>query len=199
MGQFHFDPATYRDVMRGEVPDYDDFEDAVAAATFGVSTSHVLDLGAGTGETARRILDLHDQAILIGIDDSHDMLAGAEGALPAERVDLRVGRLEDPLPSGPFDLVVSALAVHHLDARHKQDLFVRVHQALRMGGRFVLGDVVVPRPPSDAVIPLDPEYDHPDSVSDQLEWLQRAGFTTTVAWQRRDLAVIVGDRLAATR
>jgi len=41
------------------------------------------------------------------------MLAHARRVLA--RADLRVSRLEDELPPGPFDLVVSALAVHHLD------------------------------------------------------------------------------------
>ncbi len=30
-------------------------------------------------------------------------------------VELRVAELTDPLPDGPFDLVVSALAIHHLE------------------------------------------------------------------------------------
>jgi SAM-dependent methyltransferase len=64
--------------------------------------------------------------------------------------DLRVSRLEDPLPGGNFDLVVSALAVHHLDGAGKADLFARVAARLRPGGRFVFGDVVVSDdPPRD--------------------------------------------------
>jgi tRNA (cmo5U34)-methyltransferase len=34
--------------------------------------------------------------------------------------------LEDPLPDGPYDVVVSALAVHHLAAASKADLFRRI-------------------------------------------------------------------------
>jgi SAM-dependent methyltransferase len=82
-----------------------------------------------------------------------------------------VGRLEDRLPDGSFDLVVSALAVHHLDAAAKADLFVRVADQLRPGGRFVLGDVVVPDDPADAVTPIDGWYDKPSTVADQLRWL----------------------------
>src|SRR5262245_62724772 len=52
-------------------------------------------------------------------------------SLPPDRVSLLVGRLEDPLPQGPFDLVVSALAVHHLDAASKADLFRRIAATLR--------------------------------------------------------------------
>src|SRR5207248_8040253 len=114
-----------------------------------------------------------------------------------ERFDVRLGRgrLEDPLPPGPFDLVVSALAVHHLDAAGKQSLFGRVAGTLRPGGRFVLADVVVPEDPADAVTPIDDDgYDKPDSVGDQLDWLACAGLRARVHWASRDLAVIVAER-----
>ena len=35
MAQFHWDPATYRSLMRSEVPAYDELQDAVAGATRG--------------------------------------------------------------------------------------------------------------------------------------------------------------------
>jgi len=194
MSQFHFDPATYGALIRAEVPDYDEFQDAVAASSSGVDARRVLDLGTGTGETARRILVLHDDARLVGIDESEGMLAGARRNLPEARVDLRVGRLEEPLPDGPFDLVVSALAVHHLDLARKSDLFTRVFSVLRPGGRFVLGDVVTPENPGDAVTSIDAVHDRPDSVPDQLAALRSAGFEARAAWLRRDLAVLVGDR-----
>ena len=106
--QFHFDPATYPETIRAEVPAYDELQDAVAKATAGIHAERVLELGVGTGQTSHRVLDLHPQAELVGIDESAGMLAVASADLIA---DLRVSRLEDPLPEGDFDLVVSALAV----------------------------------------------------------------------------------------
>jgi hypothetical protein len=47
--------------------------------------------------------------LLVGIDESAGMLAATSAAVAA--ADLRVSRLEDPLPEGDFDLVVLALAV----------------------------------------------------------------------------------------
>jgi len=125
------------------------------------------------------------------------MLAAARSVLPND-ADLRVARLEDPLPSGPFDLVVSALAVHHLDGAGKADLFRRVAHVLRRGGRFVLGDLILPDDPSDVVTPVDGIYDKPSTLVDQLTWLRAAGFVATTTWLERDLAVLVGD-LARTR
>ena len=192
--QFHFDPATYLDMIREEVPAYDDLQDAVAAATAGVRVTRVLELGVGTGETSRRVLDLHPAAALIGIDESAEMLASAAAKVPA--ADLRVRRLEDPLPEGTFDLVVSALAVHHLDGAGKADLFARVAELLRPDGRFVLGDVVVPEDPADVVTPIDGVYDQPSTVAEQLDWLGAAGLPARVVWKRQDLAVIVGVQRA---
>jgi tRNA (cmo5U34)-methyltransferase len=114
--------------------------------------------------------------------------------LPAERVDLRVGRLEDDLPAGPFSLVSSALCVHHLPGASKGELFSRVASVLEPGGRFVLADVVVPDDPAQATTGLTPGYDFPSRVDEQLEWLREAGFEPRVSWSAGDLAVLVGDR-----
>jgi tRNA (cmo5U34)-methyltransferase len=189
--QFHFDPASYLETIRAEVPAYDELQDAVAEATAGIHAERVLELGVGTGQTSRRVLDLHPDAELVGIDESAEMLAAASADVTA--ADLRVSRLEDPLPEGSFDLVVSALAVHHLDRAGKADLFARVADRLRPGGRFVLGDVVVPDDPVDVVTPIDGVYDQPSTIDDQVRWLAAAGLDPQVVWARQDLAVIVAD------
>jgi tRNA (cmo5U34)-methyltransferase len=191
VSQFHFDPNTYLEMMRADLPRYDELQDVVVAATAGVEARRILELGTGTGETSRRLLAVHPEARLVGIDSSEEMLEVARSEVDA---DLRVQRLEDPLPEGPFELVVSVLAVHHLEPGEKLDLFRRIRVVLATGGRFVLGDVVVPERPEDATIPLEEGFDLPDSVADQLAWLTEAGLRATVAWSARDLAVLVADR-----
>jgi tRNA (cmo5U34)-methyltransferase len=190
--QFHFDPATYLDMVRAEVPDYERLQQVVADAAGEVAAVTILDLGTGTGETLRRVASCHPTARLTGIDESDRMLAVARGVVPG--ADLRVARLQDDLPEGPFDVVVSALAVHHLDAPEKAALFRRVAARIAPGGRFVLADVIVPVDPADAMTPLDEGYDKPSRVDEQLRWLRDANLTVTIRWQRRDLAVFVGDR-----
>jgi tRNA (cmo5U34)-methyltransferase len=191
VGEFHFDPTGYLERIRDELPAYDELQERVAAATEGVDARRILDLGAGTGETARRVLERHPGARLVATDVSGDMLERARLAVP--EAELVVCRLEDGLPDGAFDLVVSALAVHHLDADAKRDLFRRAFAALPAGGRFVLGDVVVPERPEDAVAPLTPGYDRPDPARDQLAWLRETGFDARLAWQLQDLALLVAD------
>ncbi len=189
--QYHFDPATYLDMILAEVPAYTDLQRQLALATTGIGGGAILELGVGTGETAAAVLAVHPAARLVGIDESEPMLARARDRFPG--ADLRVQRLEEPLPEGSYDLVVSALTVHHLDAAGKADLFRRVCGRLRPGGRFVLADVVIPDNPHDVVTPIDPPYDQPSTVADQLGWLREAGLRPTVVWQDKDLAVVAAD------
>jgi tRNA (cmo5U34)-methyltransferase len=193
MSQFHFDPATYADMARAEVPLYDDLQQRVARATASIDVADVLDLGTGTGETLAQVLPFHPGARTIGVDESEGMLDLARFRLIAYNVRLLVGDLRDPLPPGPFNLVVSVLAVHHLDGPAKAALFARVAEVLAPGGRFVLGDLVLP---AENGTPSPPAHDHdqPSTVDEQVGWLRAAGLAVTVRWQEGDLAVLTADR-----
>jgi L-threonylcarbamoyladenylate synthase len=192
--QYHFDASSYGDAIRTDVPGYDSLQDEVAGAS-GSGARRILELGTGTGETARRLLARHPDAFLVGIDENEQMLAVARDALPAARISLRTGRIEDSLPEGPFDLVASALCVHHLFGAAKADLFRRIRDVLAPAGLFVMGDVVVPVDAVAATTPLTPGYDHPSPLADQLRWLAEAGLEPRVAWERGDLAVVAGRRV----
>ena len=185
--EWEWNPDTYLAEMAAEIPGYEELQEAVVAATTGVSATRVLELGTGTGETAMRVQASQPELEWVGIDASEAMLARARERLP--NADLRLQRLEDELPPGPFDLVVSALAVHHLDGAGKQALFARVARVLRPDGLFVLGDVVVPPAGREGPIYIDWVMDLPDSVDDQLAWLRAAGFEAEASSVRVDLAV----------
>ncbi|MGH3008686.1 MAG: class I SAM-dependent methyltransferase [Gaiellaceae bacterium] len=180
-----WDPRRYGDVI-DSLPGYEELQEAVAAVAVG---RNVLELGIGTGETARRVLARNPGARWTAIDSSDAMVAHARERLP--EANIRVQRLEDPLPEGPFDLVLSVLTVHHLDGEGKRDLFARVAPVTDL---FVLGDVVVPARPEDAVIEIDWVEDLPSSVPEQLDWLHEAGFQAEASYVRTDLALFVARR-----
>ena len=186
--QWHFDPDSYLKMVRSEIPSYDRLQDTLAEATAAVAARRILDLGSGTGVTAQHVLAAHPGASLIGVDSSEDMLAHARNLVP--EATFLVGSLEDPLPDGPFDLVVSAFAIHHLDAGGKADLFRRVASILALGGRFVLLDVVVPTQAPPQPVPLEAGIDLPSTVEDQVEWLANSGFAPDVVMVDGDVAVI---------
>ena len=190
-GQWHFDPATYEEEIRAELAAYDRLQRELVAAS-GEGVRRILELGTGTGVTALLLLERHCEAVLVGVDESAEMLAAARERLPAERVQLHVGALQDELPPGRFDLVASALCIHHLDAEEKAQLFRRVRGALAPGGRLVVADVVVPADPRAARVPLTPGFDKPSTVAEQLGWLAVAGLEPELVWEEGDLAVFTG-------
>ena len=186
MTEFDWDPQVYLETMHAEIPGYEELQEAVAVAARG---RNVLELGTGTGETALRILARNPGARWTGIDASDVMLEHARRRLPG--ADLRVQRLEDPLPEGPFDLAVSVLTVHHLDGPMKRDLFRRVAE---VSDFFVLGDLVIAERSEDAVIAIDWVMDLPSTVQHQIEWLEEAGFEVDASYVRADLAVFVARK-----
>jgi len=185
MGASEFTPEDFLALMRREIPLYDELQERTVAATEEIDAKRILELGFGTGETTRRVLARHPGAHVLGLDGSSRMLA----AIELDGAEFRRAELTDPLPQERFDLVVSCLTIHHLTADQKRDLFARVAAVAEW---LVFGGVVVPKVPANAVVPLVPEYDYPNTVADQLAWLREAGFEAEATWERDDLAVIRG-------
>ena len=177
MAQFHWKPERYLELIREEIPRYDELQEAAIAA-IPSAPERVLELGMGTGETTRRLIEAHPDAWVIGLDSSPDMVFRARQHYD----DVQLARIEDPLPDGPWDLVIGVLSIHHLTAEQKQSLFRRVREHSKA---LVIGDVVK----ADVQLaPLDPGYDFPESAEDLASW---SGGTVT--WRADDLAVIAAE------
>jgi tRNA (cmo5U34)-methyltransferase len=172
MGQFDWKPETYLELIRSEIPRYDELQEQAIAA---IPVSPVRVLGMGTGETTKRLIEAYPDAWVIGLDSSADMVFRAREAYD----DVQLARIEDPLPDGPWDLVIGVLSIHHLRAELKQNLFRQVREQARS---FVIGDVVK----ADVQItPIDPDYDFPEQATDLAEWTGGE-----ITWEKDDLAVI---------
>ena len=76
--QFHWNPETYLELIRAEVPLFERLqEETIAAIPF--EPKRVLELGVGTGETSRRLLAAHPGAEILGLDASPEMVFHARG------------------------------------------------------------------------------------------------------------------------
>ena len=168
------DPETYLDEIRAEVPRYDELQEATIEA-IPFPPGRVLELGVGTGETTRRLLERYPDAEATGLDAQPEMVFKAREL----GIEVRLARMEDPLPDGPWDLVVSVLTVHHLNDDGKRDLFRRVREQARA---MVMGDVVIADP---QVTPLEAGVDLPSRAEDIVEWC-----SGELVWEADDLAVI---------
>jgi len=171
---------------------YDRAQEEIVRASVDLEVFRMLDLGAGTGETSRRCLEAHPAARAVCLDQSQDKLDAAAQVLGA-RAELRLGRFQDRLPDGPFELIVSAFALHHVDGASMEDLFPRVAERLSESGRFVLADVVEPHAPVSEPTPLDRAQSVVSRTDDLLEALRRAGFRPEIRWAEHDLVVVAAS------
>lgn len=174
MSQFHWNPETYLEQIRAEVPRFDELQRAAVDA-IPFPPERVLELGMGTGETTRVLLEAHPDAWVIGLDSSPEMVF----RLRQEYDGVMLARMQDPLPDGPWDLVIAVLSVHHLTDDQKQLLFRRVREQARA---LVIGDVVKA---GKQVTPIDPDFDFIDSADELAEWCGGE-----VTWTADDLAVV---------
>lgn len=110
----------------------------------------VLDLGAGTGLLAGLVKGRWPGARLTLLDFSEEMLARARERFrgAAVPVEIRAGDSRTAPLGGPYDAVVSALSIHHLQHAEKRALYGRVLQALAPGGIFVNADNVEAEDPA---------------------------------------------------
>ncbi len=174
MAEPDWNPNTYLEMIRAEVPRYDELQDqAIAAIPF--APERVLELGMGTGETTRRLIEAYPDAWVIGLDSSPDMVFRARQHYD----DVQLARIEDPLPDGPWDLVIGVLSIHHLSSKRKQELFRRVREEARA---LVIADVVRA---DVAVTPIEDNFDYPETAADLASWTGGE-----VTWAAEDLAVV---------
>jgi tRNA (cmo5U34)-methyltransferase len=148
---------TYDAGRRTLIPPYEAFYgtavDVVLHHRPTAPVGRVLDLGAGTGLLAALVAAAIPDTHVTLLDASAEMLALAPERLGPDwaRCDAIVGEFPHDLPDGPFDAIVSALAIHHLPHTEKRALFAAVHERLVPGGAFVNAEQVAgPTPALDA-------------------------------------------------
>lgn len=182
----------------------------------------VLDIGSGHGILAGAILDAFPNAHAVGLDISEPMMEMGRERMArfGDRFRYHVGDFASgTLPaelSGPFDLVVSSRAIHHLPPESKRKLYAEVFEHLEPGGCFVNIDNM--RPHDDFLreryrVAADRERaargeapvqrsgqggsgrEFPDPVGEQLGVLRDVGFQHVECfWKRMTRAMIGGFR-----
>jgi len=101
----------------------------------------ILDIGAGTGLLAALMLEKFPAAELTLLDISENMLAVARERF-SDRKNVRyvVSDYSQSEFGGTYDIICSALSIHHLITEDKRRLFHKIFAALKLGGMFVNAD-----------------------------------------------------------
>ena len=179
----------------------------------------ILDVGAGTGLMSACLLEKFPGARLTLMDISENMLDMARKRCTT-RPDTQyiVCDYSRSELGGPYDLVCSALSIHHLVREDKRQLFGRIYRALTPGGMFVNADQADGETPYFQRRYLDywndflrsgpmTEAEHAEilkrrdtldlneTLSLQLTWLQEAGFSDVdVVYRNRTFIVTVARK-----
>ncbi|WP_183577252.1 class I SAM-dependent methyltransferase [Mucilaginibacter sp. X5P1] len=106
----------------------------------------ILDLGAGTGLFSQLVYEQNPHLQFTLADISAPMLSVAKerfnGLDNFKFIDLDFSSATIP---GKYDIIISSLAIHHLEDADKQKLYTNVYKALNEGGLFINADQVTGR------------------------------------------------------
>lgn len=179
----------------------------------------VLDLGAGTGLLTAVLAGALPNAELTLLDEAPGMLAQAKERLAdiAGRLTLIEGDLFTDFPDGPFDVIASGLAIHHLDPADQARVYALAREHLAPGGVFVNAEQLRGSTPwlethfverevvraqaggftdeSLAQARIRWSIDQHVDLETQLEWLHAAGYDTVeCVFKSWRFAVVAGWR-----
>ena len=144
---FNKTAATYESERRKLIPCFDDYYGrALDFIESSVENPEILDLGAGTGLFSAMVRAKFPRSKMVLADIAEEMLSLARQRFAGDQgIEFEVCDYASPeaFSGRKFDLIVSALSIHHLEDPEKAKLFQKVRRHLREGGRFVNADQVL--------------------------------------------------------
>lgn len=200
--EFYDDLASsYNDIIYRCAPRYEEMQlTMVDYVPHDLQPARILDLGCGTGNLTLRILEAFQEAEIVALDFSAEILDVCRTRCGTDRVRYLQQDFNGlDLPDSEYDLVVSSIAIHHVDDPAKQRLFSDIYASLRPNGVFTFVDQFrgethgiyaqhmkvwkqfadskgVPPEEWEMWMEHQQQHDHHATVGQQMEWLQEAGF-----------------------
>lgn len=163
----------------------------------------ILDLGTGDGRLLALLQADRPEMRGVGLDFSEVMLDAARRRFAGdERIELVKHDFAQPLPAlGRFDVVVSSMAIHHLEHERKRSLYGEIFDLLEPGGVFANFEHVASathRLHLAFFAAIDEPLEHEDpsdrllDVETQLRWLREHGFDDVDCyWKWLEMALLV--------
>lgn len=141
----------------------------------------VLDLGGGPGHMTRVFVERGLRGTLFDRPETIDFVAGAYGLDAVDGLELAGGDfMEDPLPDGPFDVVLISNVVHMYAAERNRELLRKVAGVTAPGGVVGVADFFRGRSRRAVrfalVMLLRTEGGNSYTEDEVGTWLARAGF-----------------------
>jgi len=133
----------YNDQRRKFIPCFDDFYGVTRSiASVKTETPNILDIGSGTGLLSAFLFERYPKASFTLIDFSEKMI---EMSMERFSGQYNVKYIDDYTKydfKEKYDLVVSALSIHHLDDKEKEEFYRKCYALLRPDGIIINADQV---------------------------------------------------------
>jgi len=196
-------PQYFGQHVRRSVPLYDETHQLILAISDQCvrGSDRVYDVGCSTGTLTRLLAEKHaDKAIqVVGVDAEPDMIAAAEKATPHSSVSYVAAQVQD-FTFESCGLVVACFTLQFSAVSSRAETIQGIYNALRPGGIFVLTEKVEFETVSEQALQTALYYSykrrqgyteaeiaakaasldgvmHPVTEQQNIEWLQRAGFS----------------------
>jgi len=178
----------------------------------------IIDLGCGTGTVAKLLGDKFPNSKIVCLDIASKMIEIARYKFSDRKnTEFIVGDFSTVDFKEPFDVVVSSLALHHIQTdEEKKEFYTKIYTLLTNSGQFLNADVVLASTdyqqnvnmnrwidymsksvPMDEIkqrwLPAHKREDRPSKLIDQLKWLDEIGFKNVdVIWKYFNFSVYGG-------
>jgi tRNA (cmo5U34)-methyltransferase len=207
---FEEEAEVFDELIRKLIPSYEDMINSLVLAIpfHGKEKIKVLDLGCGTGNISLKVKERFPGAHITCVDLAENMIEMARLKLSSyhdiefERDDFRDLDFDED-----YDVVVSSLALHHMQPEEQRSFYRRIMGFLKKGGVFYNADIILGSTPHLNQVYLDKwvefmlqnhtleevekiwlpkhrEEDFPAPLRSHIQWLEEAGFQEVdVVWK----------------
>ena len=194
---FESEAKEFDDIIIKIIPYYDQMIGALTDSIYfdNDATISVIDLGCGTGTIAKKISEKYPNSKIVCLDIASNMIDIAKHKLSEHKyTEFVTGDFSRIDFNSKFDVVVSSLALHHLENdKDKKEFYAEIYNILNDSGIFYNADVVLAsadfnqdinmkrwiefmnrRLPTDEIlnnwIPKYQTEDRPAKLMDQIKW-----------------------------
>lgn len=162
----------------------------------------VLDLGSGTGNVSVAVSEKFKNADFCCVDISDVALDVCKERLKNNNVSIVKSDIRNPeiFKENSYDLVVSNLAIHHIEDNEKEELYTLINNALKKNGYVVVGETMKYEDSKVAknfgVAQFEEHESHPCSLFKQFKILENSGFDNIdCAWKTLNFGVFCARKI----